>query len=295
MISTLARTGFGIKISYGRESKPEVIFRALSEMLIAFQSLDRHLLESVDVKFTPIILLEDLEKGSLIAWLTTVLEKLEDKDVINLKFDKIVGTFLNQARYAVINFTKKGNKLESKEQIEELQQDLVKIAESSNIKELPIYSFINPRDLLSDVTNIQNSLTELSDEDNVSYLTSDMEVSFNKSFSFTNEIVEEILTKEIIESQSIMILKVKKPDYLGDSKWEFEYENRKLEEKIKNSKWLSDYQQGKIDIRPGSSLRASIHTIVKYDYDNEVISSQYEILEVLEIIPPTTYIQAELS
>jgi len=92
-----------------------------------------------------------------------------------------------------------------------------------------------------------------------------MEVSFNKSFSFTNEIVEEILTKEIIESQSIMILKVKKPDYLGDSKWEFKYENRKLEAKIKNSKWLSDYQQGKIDIRPGSSLRASIRTIVKYD------------------------------
>lgn len=92
----------------------------------------------------------------------------------------------------------------------------------------------------------------------------------------------------------MMILKVKKPDYLGESKWEFKYESRKLEAKIKDTIWLSDYQSGKIDIRPGSSLRVSMNIIVKYDHDNEVISTQYEILQIIEIIPPIAYIQNEL-
>ena len=213
---------------------------------------------------------------------------------IQLNYKKILGSFLNQARYAIIAFTREGNEINSKEQVEALQKNIIQIAERLRIKNLPIYSPINPRVLLPDIENIQNSLTDLGNEGEASYLTENQEISFNKNFTFSTELIEDLLTKETIQSKAIMILKIKKPDYLGDSKWEFKYENRKLEAKIKNIQWLLDYQKGKIDIRLGSSLRVSMSIIVKYDQDNEVISTQYEIVEVVEIIPPTEYIEANL-
>ncbi len=294
MASDLVRSGFGVKITYGRNSNPANVFRALSDLVNSFQELDRHLLMSIDLDIKPVIFLEDVEQGSIIAWLKDALQSLDDKDVEELNFKRIVGTFLNKARYTIIDFTQKNVAFDNKEQVEQLQQQIIKQAEESDIKTLPIYSPVASRTLLGDIGNIQEALTYLGDEDEASYLTSTSEVSFNRNFSVSPEIVENILTKEIIESNSTMILKVKKPDYLGESKWEFKYESRKLEAKIKDAKWLADYHSGKIDIRPGSSLRVSMNILVKYDHDNEVISTQYEIAKIIEIILPIAHIQAEL-
>jgi hypothetical protein len=295
MTNELATRGFGIKINYGANSNPAMIFRALSDIVNSLQQINRHLLLSIDLDIEAVIILENIEQGSIVAWLKDALKSLDDKDVEDLNFKRIVGVFLNKARYAIIDFTNKNDQFDNKEQVENLQQEIIKIAEESELKKLPIFSPIDSRSLLSDIGNLQDSLSSLSGEDLASYLTAETEIPFNKDFIFSPDVVEEILTKETIESQAIMILKVKKPDYLGESKWEFKYENRKLEAKIKDSNWLSDYHNGKIDFRPGASLRVSMKIAVKYDYENEVISTQYEILEVIEIISPTLYIQTELA
>ncbi|MDL1893628.1 hypothetical protein FBQ87_12195 [Sphingobacteriales bacterium CHB3] len=110
------------------------------------------------------------------------------------------------------------------------------------------------------------------------------ETKMNASFSIVPEKIEELLTHEVIDNQSTMILKVKKPDYLGESQWDFRHGTKPLSVKIVDSEWLKNFHDRKYDIRPGDSLRAVVVTKVSYGYDNEVVATHYEISEVKEII-----------
>ena len=325
MTNGLARTGFGIKINFGSNSSPSQIFRALSEMVNSFQQIDKHLLESINVEIEPLILLEDIEQGSIIVWLKNVLKdklrdalstpvvtntltKVKDEDIEDLNFKKVVGVFLNQSRYAIIDFTRKEKNLENKEELKILQQSIANIAEETGVKDIQIYSQasqaelldvtsyspINSKTLLDDISNLQKSLSILGEEDQASYLTSETEVFFNKDFNFSSEVIESLLTSEVIENESVIILQIKKMDLLGDSKWEFKHENKTLSMKISDLLWLSSYKNGEIDIRPKTSLKAKVKTVTKYDEDSEVVSTQYEITKVLEVIKPQRNIQKSL-
>ena len=93
------------------------------------------------------------------------------------------------------------------------------------------------------------------------------------------------MTKEAIANTNQMILKVKKPDYLGESMWELKHDTKSFLAKILDTEWLKSFQQRKFDIRPGDSLRVELEIIVKYGYDSEVISTHYNVLNVNEILP----------
>ncbi len=81
-----------------------------------------------------------------------------------------------------------------------------------------------------------------------------------------------------------MILKVMKPDYLGESMWEFKHETKSFPAKILDIQWLKDFQRRKFEIRPGDSIRAHVEVATKYDYNGEVVSVYYTLLKVKEII-----------
>ena len=81
-----------------------------------------------------------------------------------------------------------------------------------------------------------------------------------------------------------MILKVKKPDYLGESKWDFRHGRRSFPAKIIHKEWLENFQDREIDIRPGDSIRAMVEMTDKYDFNEELIGTDYNILQVIEVI-----------
>lgn len=90
--------------------------------------------------------------------------------------------------------------------------------------------------------------------------------------------------EEIIISQSEMILKIKKPDYLGDSKWEFRHRKETINAKITDNDWLAKFRDRQISLKPGDSIRANVEIEVKYDFDREVNSINHTITKVLEVI-----------
>ena len=96
--------------------------------------------------------------------------------------------------------------------------------------------------------------------------------------------IDELVTKDKIVSQAEMILKVKKPDYLGESKWGFRHGGRNFPGKIVHKEWLENYQNRKIDIRPGDSIRAMVEIIDKYDFDGELIGTEHNIIQIITVI-----------
>lgn len=89
---------------------------------------------------------------------------------------------------------------------------------------------------------------------------------------------------------SKMILKVKKPDFLGNSQWEFKHDNRIITARILDDQWLESFRNGQVVIKPGDAIRANVLIEVNYGYDREVVSTNYRIItvdEVIDLNPPT--------
>ena len=65
-----------------------------------------------------------------------------------------------------------------------------------------------------------------------------------------------------------MILAVKKPDYLGSSKWDMRHGKRAISVRINDEVFLQQFQDRKIDVRPKDALKCMVQVEMKYGNDN---------------------------
>lgn len=83
---------------------------------------------------------------------------------------------------------------------------------------LPAYAKVEIATLLSDISATKMALDYLSDNDRAT-LSSPVGIStYNAQLIVSNDVVREIVVRQILSSLGERILKVKKPDYLGASK-----------------------------------------------------------------------------
>ncbi|WP_020599428.1 hypothetical protein [Spirosoma panaciterrae] len=279
---------FCIEIDYVKESEnPSRVFKCMSMLIDNIQELDQLLLQSIDSNLKPVLLLEDVKEGSLRAWLTTLLREVPDDGLRTLDWKPLIGQYLVKAKYFMLEYLNGRDEITNKEEIKELQQGLITIAKEAGISESTYYLPPNTQKIIKGVGLLTTPLNQLNKQDRVRYFTkSDEEgVPFNIEFNYSPDKIEDLLVREIIESTITMILKVKKPDYLGTSMWVFKHGKRSIEAKILDIKWLTNFQNRKVDIRPGDSIRASVHTSVRYGFDNEVVSAVHEVIEVIDVLP----------
>ena len=161
---------------------------------------------------------------------------------------------------------------------------ILKIAVETDVTHIPAYSSPNRRKLLLHIERLSASLTYLQKDDRVYYETPEEKVEMNKEFNIVPETIDQLLTRETLSSTQIMILKVKKPDYLGESQWDLRHGTRVISVKIRDYEWLDRFQSRQIDVRPGDSLRAEVEIKLMYGYDNEVVNTQFEIAKVIEVL-----------
>jgi hypothetical protein len=81
-----------------------------------------------------------------------------------------------------------------------------------------------------------------------------------------------------------MILTVKRPDYLGTSKWDFKLGKRAVSARIEHADFLSEFQHRQQNVRPGDALKCMVAVDMRYGFDNELISETYVVTEVLEVL-----------
>lgn len=283
----LTSANFCLEIRYKRDSEdPSRVFRTMSALIDSLQEIDRHLAESIDVNIEPVMILEDIETGSIKTWLTYVFKVVPDDALYNLNWKPIVGQYLVKAKWCMINFIEGKTTISNVNEIKPVIDEIQALAEHTNVRLMPPYSRIHPRDLLEGMQKISASLESLIPEDKVSYISSGNEsAKFNLTFKIVPESIEDLLAKETLSSPNTLILKVKKPDYLGESMWDFRLGDRVIPATISDKEWLESFQARKVDIRPGDSIKAIVQISYKYDYDGELLSIRYDISKVIEVIP----------
>lgn len=277
---------FCIVIDYEKNSpNPSRVFKTMTELIETFQLLDIDLIKSIDNKIQPQLILEDIEIGSLRTYVSNILKAIDDDAIKNLDWKPAVGKYLVKAKYIIVDLLDGKIQITDKKEIDDIRNRLLFLAEETGVKKFPYYAPIESADLINGIDKINKSLKNLNPNDKATFITKDESATFNLNLDFAPKQIEDLLTKETINSNTIMILKVKKPDYLGDSKWEFRHDTHTIQVKILDPIWIKQFQSREIDIRPGDSIKAKISTEVKYGFENEVINTNYNLNEVIEILP----------
>ena len=99
-MNTHDQSEFCIKIDFEKGvGSPSRVFRAMSDLIETMQAIDVSLVQSIDAKIEPILLLEDVETGSVKAWLRQVINSVDDDSLKKGDWKGVVGNYLLKGKY----------------------------------------------------------------------------------------------------------------------------------------------------------------------------------------------------
>jgi hypothetical protein len=276
---------FAIVIDFRRAvGDPARVFRAMAGLVDTCQNIDRGLINAIDTRIEPVLLLEEIETDTLKTLFRTILRAIPDDALLHLDPKPILGQFLLMAKRLIINFTKDRDTITSISELDDLVSQLNSLTDQTQIKMLPAYQPIKPRVLLENMQAISSSVAFLDKEDKAVYVSNIGQTEFNLNFRLTPEVVEDLVTKSTLPSEGEMILRIKKPDFLGESMWDFRHGNTPIQATIEDKDWLKTYQSRLIDIRPQDAIKALVRTIRKYDYKDELIVEHFTVVKIVNVI-----------
>lgn len=277
------RADFGFEIDFQKGVGPASrVFTATHDFIKACEALDDELVRSIDSSIETILVLEDIQTGSIKTWLRNSLNAADDDALKTLDWKPLVGKYLVRAKYAVIRWIDDDT---APRNLQDLRREIQQIAAETDVRHLPDYSAPSPTALVSAIRDFQSVKDRLLPGDRATLLTNDGDLSFNLSVSLPIEDIEALAVARTIEvPASEMILPVKKPDYLGDSKWELRHGKRNISAKIEHPDWLRRFQNRLEDVRPGDALRCIVKIEYLYGFDNELLTERYTVVEVLEVL-----------
>ncbi len=280
---TPPKADFGFEIDFQRGVGPASrVFTATHDFIKACEALDDELVRSIDSSIETILVLEDIQAGSIKTWLRNTMSATDDDALKTLDWKPLVGKYLVRAKYAVIRWIDDDTAPRS---LPDLRRELQRIASETDVRHLPDYSAPSPGALVSAIRDFQAVKDRLVPGDRATLLTSEGNLEFNLSVTLHVEDIEALAVARTIDvPPTEMILPVKKPDYLGDSKWELRHGKRNISAKIEHPEWLRKFQQRQEDVRPGDALRCMVQITYLYGFDNELLTERYTVLKVLEVL-----------
>jgi len=275
---------FALYFGFDKDTEnPERIFQAADEAIRSFKELDKLLCETVDSNIKPVMLLEEIETGSIKIWLRNILLVADDDALKKLDWKPAVGRYLVKAKYAIIEWT--NNDTPTLQSIKQLAFRIGKLAEETGVKRMPFYAELPTKSVVDAAEKISKTKRLLSEKDTMKYITCDEEIDFDMTIDISPEDIQEIMTKEtIVSRENKMILTVKKPDYLGNSMWDLKHGRKVIPARIEDEDWLAGFQSRKADVRPGDAIECSVRIETRYGYDNDLLSETYSVTKVHRVL-----------
>lgn len=274
-----------IQIDYAPTSPdPARVFRAMAKLIDAFQKVDRDLASSVSVSIEPILLLERVEAGSVRARLITALRQVHDDSLLNLDWKPLVGQYLVKGKHRLLKWLERNPEITSRSQVLELQGELLDIVPIPTPGNLQLPAPVPPAALLEDIKAIAEARDELQPGDSAVYEAGGDSSPVQAPVTLSSERIEQLLTQEIVITEHEMLLLVKKPDYLGQSRWEFRLDDHTIEAKLQDDAWLARFKAGHIVLRPGDALRAVVKSEAYRGFEGNVVATRYYIRQVLGVV-----------
>jgi hypothetical protein len=287
---------FCVKLDFPKGTRnPQRLLKSAAAYIEALTSLDSLLVSSIDAQIKPVFILEEVEAGSIRLWLKQILEEINDNALENMDWKPAVGKYLVKAKYRLLSHLEGKKSLPPKNDIEAIAAEISRAAQETGVRRLPAYRAIDAVSLANKAREISESLKPLEEGDTISFESDEGTALLSPEFVVTQEDITELFAGRSIANDLQRILMVRRPDFLGDARWEFRYERKPFSARIGDEAWLHEFHTGKIDIRPGDALRVMLREMVTYDQGGEVMKEEREILQVLEVIKPAIQMALPIS
>lgn len=99
-----------------------------------------------------------------------------------------------------------------------------------------------------------------------------------------------LATLQTMESDVEELLLLKSPDFLGDSKWAFQYKGRTIHATIADEEFQERVKKGKVSLSAGVKLPVKMHIVVTLDESLEPVKHTYTIVKVTgPVVKPGDY------
>lgn len=209
-------------------------------------------------------------------------------------WNKVVGRFLDNGREYLLGRLEEHPIIDSPRQLEIMQSDLQKIALTTDLIHIPAPRPIPVTKILTTIRSISRATSYLRDNDRAYYSTETHVTEISKEVQVSDELEDALLTREKRLVTVEAILPVKKPDFIGQSKWEMYYSHHPIKAPIEDTEWLVSFQAAKQDLNPGDALKAQLEITTSYDHTGQVIGHNFRVIKVFGILPGISYEQPEL-
>ena len=272
---------FAFTIQFQKGSgNPRRVFDAASTLIDAFEVLDKALVDSVDVKISPLMVLEDVESGSIKVFLKNILSRIDDDALKTADWKLLVGHYLVKAKYLVLEACDK----DAPPQLSDLRDGLRRLAQDTDVRHLPDYAPIHEGRLLTAIDRIQDAKGELDPGDRLTIKSEDRVYEVNLASQWEPSEVVTPADTTTSTSHGEVILTIRKPDFIKDTMWQFSLGKNTLSAQIHDADWLARFHHREIPIAPGDALRCIVTFTYFYDEKGGLIDQKIEIDKVLGVI-----------
>jgi hypothetical protein len=252
------------------QGDPRRVFDAASLFIEGLEELEGAVASSVASRIKTLMVLEDVESGSLKIFLKTILQDLDDEALKAGHWKAAVGPALVRAKYVAIEYLNRDQN-QARVGVDPLRRELERIARQTDVRHLPDYAPIHEGRLVASLDKLQDAKRTLAPNDR---LTIEAEGrTFEVDLSKTWEPSEIIPVQNVTEthSEGEAILAIRKPDLLGQAMWQFSHGKNSIYAKISDERWLRDFHERKIALHSGDALKCKVKFTYIYDENGVLI------------------------
>lgn len=269
------------------ETNPEALLRTMTRLLEMNRKLDQILTTPFGNITTSDMRIVDLSSGSLRAKLCTLLKTIPDEAITTVvassKNEKIAYALIKLKEVAI-------NKLDlpdpTSHDFLELTDDLNQTAREHGLIESSndVYTEDDTILVLSELKKTSVLQAESFPNNDLSFISNDRETPISVSPALNNLNLEDLQIADEKDISGKYILKIKKPDFLKQSQWEFQYEGHKIRARILDDQWLENYQNRKIPLWPGDALEVKLKGSLQFSKTGMILRETYEVTKVFKVI-----------
>lgn len=275
-----------LKINFVEDgTSPARVFEIAARIIRAFEDLDRALLSSVDSTISTTLILEDVEKSSLKVFLKNALKQLDDQALKDLDWKPLIGQYLVKAKWLAIEWLDRDVGKGEPAAIEDLTERLQRLAQDTDVRHVPDYPVINPARIAQPLDEIQRvkQLFRKGEGLVITLDKQDYKVDLEQTW-MPSEHMSEVKGDRILSNTSDMLLVIKKPDFLGHSKWSFRHGKATFNAPVSDEEWLDRFHKGDFPLSPGDALMVRTRFTHIYGESGKLKESSQEIVKVLDVI-----------
>jgi hypothetical protein len=261
------------------KSDPIIVFSAYAEIIQSFSKIDNLLGKSLSSATICKLTLEDVLPGSIIskikAWLESEGNSLTIDTVLK---NEDLQNYVDESAKIFIDALNKET-IESKDQIQALQTNFDNVARKTRIANMITYTAPPLKSILNVANDFSKSIMKLSDNESVLYQCKNNEIQIKKNVHIAFDQIQEEFVEKTLVTEGEMLLKIKKPDLLGNTLWLFKHD-KPIQAHIEDPEWLKEFLDAEIPLFSGDSLQAHVKTIQKYDIDGNLLKQEYFITKI---------------